>query len=125
MAKPCYLIFLFFLIELAASQTVQDRFNPLFDAFYREKMASSVTRPFISRPAVNKCRLTNRGQSSDSAKRIHDMSTFMLNFQVQNRQKVNLNSEYCPFKSIACDSTTRYRTFDGSCNNLRNPLLGR
>ena len=33
---------------------------------------------------------------------------------------------YCPYsKNIACPSDTSYRTFDGTCNNLKNPLIGR
>jgi hypothetical protein len=34
-----------------------------------------------------------------------------------------LNS--CPFQvTITCNSTAKYRSHDGTCNNLQNPLLG-
>ncbi|XP_033758659.1 chorion peroxidase-like [Pecten maximus] len=31
----------------------------------------------------------------------------------------------CPFSNPRCDSSSQYRTIDGSCNNLNNPLWGR
>ncbi len=31
----------------------------------------------------------------------------------------------CPWPSYNCPSNSPYRTFDGSCNNIRNPLYGR
>ena len=34
-------------------------------------------------------------------------------------------SKFCPFKnSITCDMTYPYRSFDGSCNNLKNLWWG-
>jgi hypothetical protein len=111
-------------------QTVQDRFNTEFANFFNTQMGSSVTQSFSSKPAVNKCRLTKRGESTESGKKINDMSTFALNFMSKNRAQTNVltpvtvSSQYCPFKTISCNSTTRYQSFDGTCNNLKNPLLG-
>lgn len=31
----------------------------------------------------------------------------------------------CPFnKSVSCDFMSKYRTADGTCNNIRNPTFG-
>lgn len=34
------------------------------------------------------------------------------------------NSTFCPYVSITCNTTYNYRSYDGSCNNLANPLYG-
>lgn len=39
--------------------------------------------------------------------------------------KLHLSGSACPLKSnLTCDPNAKYRNFDGSCNNLENPILG-
>ena len=34
--------------------------------------------------------------------------------------------DFCPYPTtVECPSDSSFRTFDGTCNNLRNPLIGR
>lgn len=35
-----------------------------------------------------------------------------------------LMAPYCPIREPTCNRNDRYRTADGSCNNIRNPLWG-
>ena len=35
-----------------------------------------------------------------------------------------INSTYCPFKQSISSPSSTYRSYDGSCNNVNNPLNG-
>lgn len=58
-------------------------------------------------------------------------ATIMLNAahkikQVEDKltYKPTIPPAFCPRAQVKCDYTYKYRSFDGSCNNLENPLLG-
>lgn len=39
---------------------------------------------------------------------------------------VPLSGDFCPYPlTMKCDEKLAYRTFDGSCNNLKYPIIGR
>jgi peroxidase len=45
--------------------------------------------------------------------------------QSSNQAARQIASITCPFQvAITCNSTAKYRTYDGTCNNLNNPILG-
>ncbi len=45
--------------------------------------------------------------------------------QSSNQAARQIASTTCPFQvAITCNSTAKYRTYDGTCNNLNNPILG-
>lgn len=74
-------------------------------------------------------------KSTDKSQEAH--RSFMLSLKVHNflnrnesvlKSSLNMKApaEFCPFKeSLNCDAHIHYRTFDGSCNNLQVPLIGR
>jgi peroxidase len=56
--------------------------------------------------------------SSLTSRILHDLFE-----QSSNSPRSTLSS--CPFQvNITCDSTAKYRSYDGTCNNLNNPILG-
>jgi hypothetical protein len=75
---------------------------------------------------------SNMRRSSEFAKNVHDIFTFVQeysNTSVRRKRQVvgyTINSTYCPYQNveITCNSTYKYRSYDGTCNNLVNPLIG-
>lgn len=69
-------------------------------------------------------------RTSLNAKSISDsFHTSMDLMKAQSRKdlsSISLRSNDCPYKNnYTCNSSNKYQSFDGSCNNLLNPLLGR
>ena len=79
-------------------------------------------------------------RASKNAKMISDIFNIGLNF-TKNKAKeranagkkpisflsgVRLSTKFCPFnQTISCDSSIKYQSFDGSCNNLLFPWYGK
>lgn len=42
-----------------------------------------------------------------------------------NPMPIPQDIDYCPYPSMSCDPDYPFRSFDGSCNNLKYPILGR
>jgi hypothetical protein len=40
--------------------------------------------------------------------------------------KINVPKDFCPYaQKIECKKYSKYRTYDGSCNNLIQPFIGK
>ncbi len=78
-------------------------------------------------------------KSNEFAKKVHDIFSFAKEFLESrsslSKRQVPLNPgspgltikpENCPYNQIkiACDPQSKYRTYDGTCNNLNKPLEG-
>ena len=85
----------------------------------------------ISTPSLSSSKRT----TTDFAKRVDDIITYIFNYaqsvtnQVQSFvQSYTVPPSLCPYTSyaanITCDPNYIYHSFDGTCNNLKNPLYG-
>lgn len=69
---------------------------------------------------------SHKGKSSVVGVLLNDLTSYSLDFmkKLNSTSEVNVESTNCPFKPIQCNSTYKYQSFDGICNNLKNPLYG-
>ncbi len=63
---------------------------------------------------------------------LHDIYQFATEYATTSTRSkrsltgYTLESAYCPYQNqtITCSSSNKYRSYDGTCNNLNNPLIG-
>jgi hypothetical protein len=82
------------------------------------------------RPMIKATSESNQVQNQYSVGRkvVKFLSHQSSQFNITLTEVLSLKSppKFCPFSTdINCDSLQKYRTIDGSCNNLEVPLLGR
>ena len=115
----------FVAISLAGS-ILQEQFDESLKNFAKRRVIIPSSRP-------KKDQRLKRGMrsTSDHAKYVHDLFEFQSQFISENGISkrslpvgFTINSTYCPYVAKICDAAYKYRSNDGSCNNLANPLYG-
>lgn len=66
---------------------------------------------------------SNVRKTTNDAFFINQMTSVALNF-ARSDSSIHVDSKFCPFTKVNCDSNYKYRSVDGKCNNLDNPLRG-
>ena len=86
-------------------------------------------------PKNRSSQVSNFRSTSDQARLVSDLFEYLTvddqNVVAQQRRKrsatpTTLDPTYCPYQNqnITCNKSYLYRSYDGTCNNLKNPLLG-
>jgi len=107
----------------------RDHFDEVLGDFY----VKTINETKFKRNSIDRSHSkSNMRRSSEFAKNVHDIFTFVQNYNANRKKRSSslvgytINSTYCPYENVkvVCNSTYKYRLYDGTCNNLVNPLLG-
>lgn len=106
-------------------------FEAELEKFYQKKVNET---KFHQNPIDRSKSNSNMRRSSEFAKNVHEVFTFAREYNEKdaNRRKRaaiglnTINSTYCPYRKVklTCKSCDKYRSYDGTCNNPVNPLIG-
>ena len=124
------LLFTFCVWCMVTVKATQTNFDAELANFYQK----TVNETKFKNSSIDRSKSkSNMRRSSEFAKTVHEIFTFVQGYNSNStsrrrRQVVGytINSTYCPYKNIkiTCNSTYKYRSYDGTCNNLVNPLIG-
>ncbi|CAF0930096.1 unnamed protein product [Brachionus calyciflorus] len=101
------------------TNTIQNTLNKGLKGFHEQN------RTRLPRnQAKNRTKLqSNMRQTSDDAFFINQIANFAFGL-ASNSNNLSIDLQYCPFVTVKCNINDIYRSVNGSCNNLKNPLIG-
>ena len=122
---------LFFFVAALIVKCKESDFDAELANFYQKTVNAN---KFHQNPIDRSKSNSNMRRSSEFAKNVHEVFTFAREYTEKNANRKKrqaagfntINSTFCPYQNvkITCNSTDKYRSYDGTCNNLVNPLIG-
>jgi hypothetical protein len=127
-------ILFFIILFIALSTQNQNDRQSKFDASLGTVVKKVYGTKFPRNQSMDKTKCpSNMRKTNEFAKQINDIFSFVIDYsdnETNSKRSLpigyTINSTYCPYKNkeIICDSSSKYRTNDGTCNNLNNPFFG-
>ena len=124
----CYCV-AYLICEKNKPKPLRDEFNNKLESFINKMNGTKLPPPKFKAKA---CSASNMRKTSNFARENNKIMEFSLDFiynqtEVEgNFEEIRISAELCPFKPIdTCNPSSKYHSFDGSCNNLVFPLFGK
>lgn len=124
-----YIILTTYLVYISLSeQQNQEEFDNALSNFVNKIPIKTPGKRGIRKLPLSR---PNMRTTSETAKSIHNLFEFYTDYTKKRRSLTTpvgftINSTFCPFTPVvSCNPTSKYPTYDGSCNNLKNPLWGK